>query len=89
MINNITSKTIAKKRLQNILYFDRTNEILDENLINLMKKDIASAVSKYMFTDKDNVIINIKSNNDKDAIITAEVLIKDYIKCIRKANNDN
>lgn len=92
MTENICSRNIAKNRLKNVLYMDRTGELLDKKLLELMKYDISKAVSKYIKINIKNIELTIESqNNNSDklcAVICTKIYIDNFLNCLRKDNND-
>lgn len=92
MTENICSGSIAKNRLKNILYMDRTSELLDKKLMELMKSDISKAVAKYIKINSKNIELTIEgqdSNSDKsEAILWIKIQIDNFLNCTRKDNND-
>lgn len=92
MTDNICSGNIAKNRLKNVLYMDRTKDLIDNNLLELMKHDIAKVVSKYISISEKNINLKILSqnnnSNDFNTILNAEIYIDNFLSCIRKDKND-
>ncbi len=92
MIENIGSGNIAKSRLRNVLYMDRTSELLDKKLLELMKYDISKAVSKYIKINTKNIELTIESQNSNSdkfgAVLCTKIYIDNFLNCMRKDNDD-
>ena len=92
MTSNISSKNIAKSRLINVLYMDRTSDFIDNKFMDLMKRDIYKAVSKYIDINEKNIEISIKSNNNGSgslsAVLNAQIIIDNFINSLRKDKYD-
>lgn len=92
MTKNISSKNIAKSRLINVLYNDRTRDMIDNSFMDLMKHDISKAISKYIAINENNIELTftpIKENiNSPSAILNARIYIDNFLGCLRKESYD-
>lgn len=77
------SKQIAKDRLKILLISDRVN--CSPEMMELIKKDIASVISKYMKIDSDSMDIQItktaSSGRNKLPALYANIPIIDLNNC--------
>jgi cell division topological specificity factor len=67
-----TSSQTAKERLQLVLVHDRSN--LSPDQVAAMRDEILEVISRYVDFDRDNVQINLASE-DRESILYAEIPI--------------
>lgn len=68
--SNKGSGSMAKERLQFILFHDRIN--LPPEKLQAMKQEILEVISKYVSVDSDNVDIALQQRH-RDSLIVAEI----------------
>ncbi|MCD8120245.1 MAG: cell division topological specificity factor MinE [Lachnospiraceae bacterium] len=80
-----TSGGIAKERLKSLLISDRAD--CSPDMMEMMKKDIAHAILKYMTIDADHVELCIKYSGtegpEKSRYLSAQIPIRDlkHVSC--------
>jgi cell division topological specificity factor len=70
----ISSKEIAKERLQVILVYDRAK--IEPKMIESLKEDLIKAVSKYLTFEPDNMRIEL-SQEDNKSILRIDIPLKE------------
>lgn len=70
----VSSKDVAKERLQVVLVYDRAK--IEPQLVDKLKEDLVSTVSKYLNFDSDNIRIEL-SNEDNKSILRIDIPLKD------------
>ncbi len=70
----ITSKDVAKERLQVVLVYDRAK--IEPQLVEKLKEDLVNTVSKYLTFDSNNIKIEL-SNEDNKSILRIDIPLKD------------
>ena len=68
------SKKVAKERLRLVLLHDRTS--LSPEVLENLKSDLISTISRYMEIDEDNMDINVDSENDTVALVANIPIVK-------------
>ncbi|ACK42672.1 MULTISPECIES: cell division topological specificity factor MinE [Dictyoglomus] len=70
----ITSKDVAKERLQVVLVYDRAK--IEPQLVEKLKEDLVNTVSKYLTFDSNNIKIELSSEDNK-SILRIDIPLKD------------
>lgn len=70
----ITSRDVAKERLQVVLVYDRAK--IEPQLVEKLKEDLMNTVSKYLTFDSDNIKIELSSEDNK-SILRIDIPLKD------------
>jgi len=70
----VTSKDVAKERLQVVLVYDRAK--IEPQLVEKLKEDLMNTVSKYLTFDSDNIKIELSSEDNK-SILRIDIPLKD------------
>ena len=65
-----TSRDIAKDRLRLVLVQDRVN--LSPQLLQALKDELISVISKYVELDEDNMVVNFTHSN-RQSRLTADI----------------
>lgn len=91
LTTNSTSGNIARDRLLNVIYTDRTEKLFDSKSLELMKYDIYKAVSKYINIKESSIKLAFNGHSNKgfnDAYINVKIYIDNIADCLRKDKND-
>lgn len=67
----ITSKNVAKNRLQQVLVHDRVN--LPPEKMDRLRDDLAQVISKYVEIDQDRMNIALTGTTNRQSCLTAQV----------------
>ena len=70
----MSSKEIAKERLQVILVYDRAK--IEPKMIESLKEDLIKVVSKYLTFEPDNMRIEL-SQEDNKSILRIDIPLKE------------
>lgn len=71
--NRKKSSQVAKDRLKLVLIYDRAGTTHNDELIEMMKKDIMKVISKYVEIDEQEFEINLKNVSNEDAGVSSEL----------------
>ncbi|MGN0515285.1 MAG: cell division topological specificity factor MinE [Lachnospiraceae bacterium] len=82
LFNKKTSGSVAKDRLKLLLVSDRAN--CSPEVMDLIKNDIVSVISKYMDIDTEGIDIQIKQTAGNSGIIVPSIFANIPIKQLRK-----
>lgn len=82
IFNKKTSGSVAKDRLKLLLVSDRAN--CSPEVMDLIKNDIVSVISKYMDIDTEGIDIQIKQTAANGGIIVPSIFANIPIKQLRK-----
>lgn len=91
MLMNNSPRMIARERLTNVIYEDRTKDLIDNKTLELIKYDIFKSVSKYLDIEENNIKISFENHkNDKTlgALLKADIVIDNILDCLRKKSDD-
>ncbi|HIP42633.1 MAG TPA: cell division topological specificity factor MinE [Aquifex aeolicus] len=69
------SKDIAKKRLQLVLYYERSG--LPPSIVNEIKKDLVNVFSKYPYFDAENIEVHLKKEDINREELWISIPIRD------------
>lgn len=81
---NKNSSSIAKDRLKLVLVYDRTGTGSNNDMIEMMKRDIMAVISKYIEIDEKELDIDIKTQKKEGAGVTSELSVNIPIKQVKK-----
>ena len=73
------SNQVAKDRLKLVLIYDRQGTTSNEQMIEMMKRDLLAVISKYVEIDEQEFCINFTSQMEDEGIssqLTANIPIK-------------
>ena len=73
------SNQVAKDRLKLVLIYDRQGTTSNEQMIEMMKRDLLAVISKYVKIDEQEFCINLTSQMEDEGIssqLTANIPIK-------------
>lgn len=89
MTTNISSRSIAKKRLKSVLYTDRTKALVDNKFLDLLKFDIYKAISRHIKISEKDLLLSLTEAEDQINIkLNVEFNINSISDCFRKDKND-
>ena len=79
-----SSSTVAKDRLKLVLVYDRTGTSSNNDMIEMMKKDIMGVISKYIDIDEREFELDIKTIKTPGEGISSELVANIPIKNVKK-----
>ena len=79
-----TSSNVAKERLKLVLVYDRAGTSSNNDMIDMMKRDIMRVISEYVEIDESQFEIDIKTSTNQDYGMTSELVAHIPIRRIRK-----
>lgn len=79
-----TSSNVAKERLKLVLVYDRAGTSSNNDMIDMMKRDIMRVISEYVEIDESQFEIDIKTSTNQDYGMTSELVANIPIRRIRK-----
>ena len=78
------SSSIAKDRLKLVLIYDRAGTSSNNDMIEMMKKDILKVISQYIEIEEDEFQLNIKTAQTPGEGTTSELIANIPIKKVKK-----
>ena len=78
------SSSIAKDRLKLVLIYDRAGTSSNNDMIEMMKKDILKVISQYIEIEEDEFHLNIKTAQTPGEGTTSELIANIPIKKVKK-----
>lgn len=78
------SKNVAKDRLKLVLVYDRAGTGSNNEMIEMMKKDIMAVISKYIEIDAQELDIKIRNTTNEDFGSSSELSVNIPIKQVKK-----
>ena len=82
--NRKKSSQVAKDRLKLVLIYDRAGTTSNDDMINMMKRDIMQVISKYVEIDEQEFEIDIKSVQNEEEGISSQLVANIPIKKIKQ-----
>ena len=79
-----TSSSVAKDRLKLVLIYDRTGTSSNNNMIEMMRRDILRVIKEYVEIEEDEFELDIKTSNTGADGITSEIVANIPIKKVKK-----
>lgn len=79
-----SSSTVAKDRLKLVLIYDRAGTSSNNDMIEMMKRDIMRVISEYIEIEEDEFELDIKTSNNVNDGVTSELVANIPIKNVRK-----
>ncbi len=73
-VGSPSSKTIAKERLRLVLLHDRTS--IPPHVVEALKSDLISCISKYMEIDESNLDVSLNSSEESVALVANIPILK-------------
>ncbi len=82
--NKKKSSQVAKDRLKLVLIYDRAGTTSNDDMINMMKRDIMQVISKYVEIDEQEFEIDLKSVQNEEEGISSQLIANIPIKRIKQ-----
>ena len=84
-INRKKSSQVAKDRLKLVLIYDRAGTTSNDDMINMIKKDIMAVISKYVEIDESEFEIDFKNvQNQEEEGVSSQIAMNIPIKKIKQ-----
>ncbi len=77
------SSQVAKDRLKLVLIYDRSGTTSNDDMINMMKRDILQVISKYVEIDENEFAIDLKSTQNEEEGLSSQLIANIPIKKIK------
>lgn len=81
--NRRTSSSVAKDRLKLVLIYDRAGTSSNNEMIDMMKRDLLAVINKYIEIDEEEFELDIKTCNNADEGVTSELVANIPIRRVR------
>lgn len=78
------SSSIAKDRLKLVLIYDRAGTSSNNQMIEMMKRDILRVISEYIDIDEQEIEVDIKNNQNSEEGVSSALVANIPIKNIKK-----
>lgn len=78
------SSDIAKDRLKLVLIYDRAGTTSNNQMMEMMKRDILKVISEYIEIDEKEFDLNIKTNANNGEMMISEIVANIPIKRVKK-----
>ena len=76
---------VAKERLKLVLIYDRAGTTSNDDMINMIKKDIMAVISKYVEIDESEFEIDFKNvQNQEEEGVSSQIAMNIPIKKIKQ-----
>ncbi len=82
--NKKKSSQVAKDRLKLVLIYDRSGTTSNDDMINMMKRDIMQVISKYVEIDEQEFEMDIRSVRSEEEGISSQLVANIPIKKIKQ-----
>ena len=82
--NRKKSSQVAKDRLKLVLIYDRAGTTNNDDMINMMKRDIMQVISKYVEIDEQEFEIDFKNVQNEEAGVSSQLVANIPIRKIKK-----
>jgi cell division topological specificity factor len=82
--NRKKSSQVAKDRLKLVLIYDRAGTTNNDDMINMMKRDILQVISKYVEIDEQEFEMDFKSVQSEDEGVSSQLVANIPIKKIKQ-----
>ena len=82
--NRKKSSQVAKDRLKLVLIYDRAGTTSNDDMINMMKRDIMNVISKYVEIDEQEFEIDFRNVTNEEEGVSSQLVANIPIKKIRK-----
>jgi cell division topological specificity factor len=79
-----SSSSVAKDRLKLVLIYDRTGTSSNNNLIEMMRRDILRVIKDYVEIEEEEFELDIKTSNTGGDGISSEIVANIPIKRVKK-----
>ncbi len=78
------SSEVAKDRLKLVLIYDRSGTTSNDDMINMMKRDILNVISKYVEIDEQAFEIDLRSVRSNEKGVSSQLVANIPIKGVRQ-----
>ena len=78
------SSEVAKDRLKLVLIYDRTGTSSNNEMLEMMKRDMLAVINKYIVIDEDEFDLEIKTCNNFNEGVTSELVANIPIRKVRQ-----
>ncbi|MDL2236936.1 cell division topological specificity factor MinE [Christensenellaceae bacterium OttesenSCG-928-K19] len=82
--NRKKSSQVAKDRLKLVLIYDRSGTTSNNDMINMMKRDIMQVISKYVEIDEQEFEMDIRSVKGEEEGMSSQLVANIPIKKIKQ-----
>lgn len=79
-----SSSSVAKDRLKLVLIYDRAGTSSNNEMIEMMKRDILNVISQYIEIEEDEFELDIKTVNNLSDGVTSELVANIPIRKVKK-----
>lgn len=86
--NKKKSSQVAKDRLKLVLIYDRAGTTHNDELIEMMKKDIMQVISRYVEIEEQEFEIDLKNVSNEDAGVSSQLVANIPIRRIKQLNRN-
>lgn len=83
------SSQVAKDRLKLVLIYDRAGTTHNDELIEMMKKDIMQVISRYVEIEEQEFEIDLKNVSNEDAGVSSQLVANIPIRRIKQMNRNS
>ena len=78
------SSSVAKDRLKLVLIYDRAGTSSNNEMIEMMKRDIMRVISQYIEIEEEEIDLDIKTSNNTGEGVPSELVAKIPIRKVKK-----
>ena len=78
------SSSVAKDRLKLVLIYDRAGTSSNNEMIEMMKRDILNVISQYIEIEENEIDLDIKTSNSMGEGVTSELVANIPIRRVKK-----
>ena len=82
------SSEVAKDRLKLVLIYDRTGTSSNNEMLEMMKRDMLAVIIKYIVIDEDEFELDIKTCNNFNEGVTSELVANIPIRKVKKPGHN-
>lgn len=79
-----SSSAVAKNRLKLVLVYDRAGTASNNDMIEMMKRDILKVISEYIEIDEEEFELDIKTSHHMNDGVTSELVANIPIRRVKK-----
>ena len=78
------SSSFAKDRFKLVLIYDRAGTSSNNEMIEMMKRDIMRVISQYIEIEEEEIDLDIKTSNNTGEGVTSELVANIPIRKVKK-----
>ena len=86
--NRKKSSQVAKDRLKLVLIYDRAGTTHNDELIEMMKKDIMQVISRYVEIEEQEFEMDLRNVSNEDAGVSSQLVANIPIRRIKQMNRN-